>query len=157
MKRQLDDYYEKYYRKLFERSNLLYNNNFEIARKIAAWKQKMIRAWDSIEVVGVNLHDSTVKPLLLGEDFIAEIILNLHEIPTSDIGLEIIFGQKVLDEVREILFIEEMKPIAEKNGQVTYKCIVPVTRSGVYDYSFRIFPKNPELPHRMDFPLMKWI
>ncbi len=157
MKRQLDDYYSKYYNKLFERRNLLYANNYELAKKIAAWKQKMIRGWESIEVVSYNLPDSTAKPLLLGEDFIAEIALNLHEIPTSDIGIEIVFGQKVFDEVKEIHFIEEMKPISEHQGQVTFKCVVPATRSGVYDYSFRIFPKNPDLPHRMDFPLLKWI
>ncbi|MBI5539734.1 MAG: alpha-glucan family phosphorylase [Bacteroidia bacterium] len=157
MKRQLDDYYSKYYNKLLERRSLLFENNFEMVRKIAAWKQKMIRGWESVEIVSVDCHDSTQKPLLLGEDFVAEIVLNLHEIPTSDIGIEIVFGQKVFDEVKEIHFIEEMKPIAEHGGVVTFKCVVPATRSGVYDYSFRVFPKNHDLPHRMDFPLVKWI
>jgi len=157
MKRQLDDYYNKYYIKLIERRNSLRNNNYEIARSIASWKQKIIRAWESIEIVNINVPDSTVKPLFLGENFEAEIVLNLHEIPPSDIGIEIVFGRKVFDEVKEIQFIEEMKPSEEKTGQVTYKCAIPATRSGVYDYSFRVFPKNSKLPHRMDFPIVKWI
>ena len=157
MKRQLDDYYNQYYYKLLERRHKLCDNNFEQAKNIAAWKQKMIRAWESIEVVSVNLPDSTVKPLLLGEQFVAEIVLNLHEIPSSDIGIEIVFGQKDFDEVKEIHFIEEMKPIKEKKGEVTFTCKVEATHSGVYDYSFRIFPKNENLPHRMDFPLLRWL
>jgi hypothetical protein len=29
--------------------------------------------------------------------------------------------------------------------------------AGVYEYGFRIFPKNADLPHRQDFGLVKWI
>jgi glycogen phosphorylase/synthase len=28
--------------------------------------------------------------------------------------------------------------------------------AGVFDIAFRITPKNPLLPHRMDFNLVKW-
>jgi hypothetical protein len=157
MKRQLDDYYSKFYNKMLERRHFLTDNNFEQAKKMAAWKQKMIRAWESIEVVSMTLPDSTIKPMLLGEDFVAEIVLNLHEIPVTDIGIEIVFGQKVFDEVKEIHFIEEMIPVTQQCGIVNFTCKVAATRSGVYDYSFRVFPKNPGLPHRMDFPLLRWL
>lgn len=157
MKRMLDDYYSNFYNKMLVRRKKLRENNFALTKHLASWKQRMLTAWESIEVVSVNVPDSTVKPLLLGEDFIAEIVLNLHEIPTSDIGIEIVFGQKIFDEVKEIHFIEEMKPVLENKGEVRFRCNVSAKRSGVYDYSFRIFPKHPELPHRMDFPLVKWL
>jgi len=29
--------------------------------------------------------------------------------------------------------------------------------TGVFDIGFRIYPKHKDLPHRMDFPLVRWI
>ena len=32
-----------------------------------------------------------------------------------------------------------------------------VDETGVFDIGFRVFPTHEHLPHRMDFPLVKWI
>jgi hypothetical protein len=34
---------------------------------------------------------------------------------------------------------------------------LPLVRIGVFDYAFRVFPKNPLLANRQDFSLMMWI
>jgi len=157
MKRQLDDYFSKYYNKLIERSARLQDNNFLLAHNIASWKHKMLRSWDSIEVVSVNLPDSNSKPLMLGEDFYADIVLNMNELSGSDIGIEVIFGQKVNDEVKEPIFIRELVAERLDNGHLKFICKIPAPTAGVFDYAFRMYPKHPELPHRQDFNLVKWI
>jgi glycogen phosphorylase/synthase len=157
MKRMITDYYQKFYFHLFERRRLMRADEYQLARRISAWKNKVIRSWDNIEVISINIPDSSAKPLLLGEKFIAEVELNLHNLTESDIGLEVLFGQKVFDEVKEIMFIEEMYFAEKKKGTVVYRCEIPVSRAGVYDYSIRIFPKSELLVHRQDFTLVKWI
>jgi len=157
MKRMLDDYFSKYYNNLFKKRRKTRENDYELAKNIAAWKKKIQRGWDSIEVVSVTLPDSTVKPLLLGEIFKAEIILNLHELSHSDIGIEVVFGQKVMDEVETPLFVEVMSFAEMENNNVIFRCEIPLNKSGVYDYSFRIFPKNNLLTHRQDFGIAKWV
>ncbi len=156
MQRMINDYYEKFYNHMFERIETLAVNNFEKAKSMASWKFRMLRAWESIEVVKTVVPDPTVKPIRLGDNFEAEIVLNLHEIKSCEIGVEILFGQKKLDEIKEILFVEKMMPVREEKGNVVYSCSIPTTRVGVFDYTFRIYPRNPLLPHRMDFPLVKW-
>jgi phosphorylase/glycogen(starch) synthase len=157
MKRQLDDYFRLYYDKLFERSKFITGNDFEKAREIAAWKRNMIRGWESIEIVSVNVPDSTQKPMVLGEPFKAEVIIDMNELSASDIGVEILFGKKVNDEVKEPILIREME-VLRSNGDIVYfSCEVPIDQAGVYDFAFRLFPKNPLLPHRQDFNLVKWI
>ena len=79
------------------------------------------------------------------------------EISSKEIGIEILFGKKDMDVIKEILFIEKMKPVKEEKGTVTYYCCIPPIKAGVYDYAFRVYPRNPMLPHRMDFPLVKWV
>ncbi|MCX7862750.1 MAG: alpha-glucan family phosphorylase [Bacteroidales bacterium] len=157
MKRMLDEYYSKFYQKMFERREILYQNQFEKAKHIAAWKLRILRSWDSIEVVEVKIPDSTQKPLKLGDDFVAEITLNLHEIKPNEIGIEVLFGQKEFDEIKDIIYIEKLQPINEEKGIVTYSCRIPTIKAGVFDYAFRIYPTHHLLPHRMDFPLVKWI
>jgi glucan phosphorylase len=157
MKRMLDEYFSKYYNNLFEHRQKTRENNYENARKIASWKKKIQRGWSSIEIVSLTSPDSSAKPLLLGETFSTEIILNLHELSYNDIGVEIVFGQKVLDEVKTPLFIEPMVFAGMDNNNAIFRCEVNVNKPGVYDYSFRIFPKNILLAHRQDFPLVKWV
>jgi phosphorylase/glycogen(starch) synthase len=157
MKRQLDDYIRKYYNPLFDRSAKITGKNFELARHMASWKRNVLREWDSIRVVSVTLPDSTQKPLILGESFRAELVLDLAELYPEDIGIEILFGKKVNDEIKEPVFIREMMLAGADKHLATYTCDIPINQAGVYDYTLRMFPKNSELPHRQDFSIVKYI
>ena len=156
-KRMIDEYYSKFYNNLFRRKTLLHNNKNELMRKLVKWKKKVVRSWESIELVSMTIPDSTKEPLKLGDDFRTELVLDLHELQPEDIGIEVIFGQKENDVVNEILFIEEMQVIESNGHTVKFACNMPSNRSGVYDYAFRIFPKNELLPNRQDFNLIKWL
>ena len=157
MKRQLDDYFERYYNRMLKRSKVIAGKNYEMARHIASWKRKVMRGWDSIEILSVKTPDSTQKPLELGEPFRAEIILDLNELTGTDIGIEVLFGKKVNDVVKEPAFIREMILEKAERNIVSFTCDIKINQAGVYDYVFRLYPKNPLLPHRQDFNLVKWI
>jgi len=157
MKRQLDDYIRQYYGKLIKRSRIITSKNYEMARHIASWKRKVLRGWDSIEVVSIKTPDSTLKPLSLGESFKAEIILDLNELSGTDIGIEVLFGKKINDEVKEPTFIEEMNLVKSEKNIVSFECDITITQAGVYDFVFRLYPKSSLLPHRQYFNLVKWI
>lgn len=51
MKRQLDDYYSKFYCKEAKRFKELSANDNAKAKEIAAWKEEVVAKWDSIEIV----------------------------------------------------------------------------------------------------------
>lgn len=157
MRRQLDDYYRQFYYPAFERRKAMTANNFGMVRELAQWKQRVLQTWDNIEVVNVVIPDSTVKPLLLTETFSASVLLDLKGLSSDEVGVEVVFGQKEFDVVKKIHFIEELKPGSVHNGCVEYTCNIPFVRSGVYDYSFRVFPRSKMLKYRQDFPLVKWI
>jgi hypothetical protein len=69
----------------------------------------------------------------------------------------VLFGNKVNDVVQEPTLIQEMEVCKNGKNTAVYCCNVPIEKAGVYDYVFRLFPKHPLLPHRQDFPLVKWI
>ena len=51
MKRQLDDYFEKFYNKEAKRFKELSANDNALAKEIALWKETVAERWDSIHVV----------------------------------------------------------------------------------------------------------
>lgn len=157
MKRQIDDYYEKYYVKLFDRSAKMKAGNFVFAKEMAIWKNRMIKGWESIEVVSVKVPDSSISPLLMGDKFKAEIAIDMNELSADDIGIEVLFGQKENDEVKKILHKEEMELVNVDGHFVTFKCEIQTDSAGVFDFAFRIFPKNANLPHRQDLKILKWV
>jgi phosphorylase/glycogen(starch) synthase len=157
MKRQLDDYIRLYYDKLLTRSSQLNANGHEQAREIAAWKKRMLKGWDHIEVLSVRIPDSTQKPMELGETFKAEITLDTHELSANEIGIEVIFGKKVNDVVTHPEMTVEMPIVRNGKKAAAYACEIDIERAGVYDFAFRVYPKHPLLPHRQDFTLVKWI
>jgi phosphorylase/glycogen(starch) synthase len=156
MKRQLDDYYSKYYTKLAQRSALLKEDDNAAMRRLASWKFRMIRNWDGIEVVDVLFPNPTYETLNLGDIFKAELVLSLGDIAPDDIMIEMVTGQKENDAMTEPQSIRELK-LHKVDGNLAHFTIeVETALAGVFDIAFRITPKNPLLPHRMDFNLVKW-
>jgi hypothetical protein len=157
MKRMMDDYFEKYYNKLIERTNWMRENRYQKAFEINAWKTRVRNAWDKVEVKSLLLPDTNVRPLTFGEQFIAEITLLTPDLEPGDLAVELLFAKKNNDVANEITGVHEMKLVDSGDTWVKYYIKVPITRSGVYNYTFRVYPTNKMLPHRQDFPLVKWI
>ncbi|HNQ59542.1 MAG TPA: alpha-glucan family phosphorylase [Bacteroidales bacterium] len=156
MKRQLDDYYKKFYTKLFDRGELMKQNDFELAKNISAWKRRVTRLWKDILVLNMKFPGSEHPALRQGETFHAEVTLDIGELSPEDIGLELIFGRKINGTVDKLLFKNEMNQEIIDYHIVKFFCHIPITKAGVYDFSFRLYPKHPLLPHRQDFCLVRY-
>ncbi len=156
MKRQLDDYFEKYYHKLAKRSALLKDDDYAAMRSLASWKFRMIRNWDGIEVMEVLFPDTSNAALNLGDIFKAELILSLGDIAPDDIMIEVVSGHKENDEMIEPESIRELQLIKVDGNLAHFAIEIETSLAGVFDFAFRITPKNDLLPHRMDFNLVKW-
>ncbi|MBQ6243995.1 MAG: alpha-glucan family phosphorylase [Bacteroidales bacterium] len=154
--RMLTDYCNQYYIPQAARTQELAADSFRKARAIAAWKQMMQVEWRNIRVVSCSQPDASY--VLSQEDRLkSEVVLDLGRIKPEDIGVEILFtsqdakGQSHIQEVAELELVNYDKGIA------TYRTEVLPEHTGMYQVGKRIFPKNPSLPHRQDFPLVKWL
>ncbi|MDR4988847.1 MAG: alpha-glucan family phosphorylase [Bacteroidales bacterium] len=156
-KRMLDDYFRFFYNKLFDSSEKMTRDQYRAAKGLVYWKNKMIRAWDTVTLIDKKVMSNSGKTLRLGELFIAEITLKIKGLNDTDFGLEVVFGQKSLDGSRELVSVYEMEKVREKDSVFTFRCEVPAKRTGDFNYAFRMFPKNPDLAHRQDFHLIKWL
>jgi hypothetical protein len=42
-------------------------------------------------------------------------------------------------------------------GKAYYEADISINQPGTFTYGLRVFAKNEMLPHRQDFPVLKWI
>ncbi|MDP4222730.1 MAG: alpha-glucan family phosphorylase [Bacteroidota bacterium] len=157
MKRMLDDYYEKYYMKLWTRNKYLTDNNFEKAKEIAAWKKTMRDEWDNIEVLNYNFERPEANIYHSGHDYRAEIALNIKKIPKENVGVEFVFTHLNREGEYEFVDSQEFKLVSIKNGKCLYRANLVPEKAGTFFYGIRIYPKHKDLPHKQDFYLLRWI
>lgn len=156
MKRQLDDYYKKFYSKLLTRSNILTLNNYKNVKELSEWKKFMQESWGNIGVLRVSYPNTENNAIELGAYYHAEIVLQLNNIPAENVGIEMVITDKENDNHKYVR-THPLELIEEKNGRAVYSLHVEASWSGVYEYAFRVYPYHHLLAHRQDFPLVKWI
>ena len=157
MKRMIDDYYEKYYSKIFARNKYLVANNFEKAKELAEWKQRMRDEWDNIEVLNYTFERSGDNVYRSGHDYRAEIALDVKNIPKENVGVEFIITHMGKYGEHEFVASEEFKLVSCKTGKCLYRANLVPEKAGSFFYGIRIYPKHKDLPHKQDFYLLRWI
>ncbi len=157
MKRMLDDYKDQYYVPMYVRKTELAENNYERAFELTSWKRRILRTWEFITLVDVKVPESSMRSLKLGERYQVELQLDLKDLHSTDVGVEILFGKKKNDQMEELLDVVELHAVEENGGIVRYAADIDAAITGVFDFAFRVFPTNPLLPHRQDFNLVRWM
>lgn len=157
MKRMLDDYYERFYHKLFERTRRLKASKYADAVRLTEWKALVEERWEGIQVQDMRLYDTDNFALPAGQAFTAELSIDLNGLSPEDVGMELIFFKRLSEEELQVKLRKEMQLLNGGNGAATFSCSVEPGMAGVYEYGIRIFPKNELLPHRQDIPLVRWL
>ena len=151
--RMLNEYFEKFYNKLYERSRTIRNDDFEMAKKLSSWKKRISRGWNNIEVLGVKLYDKTTETLQIGESYHGQVMLDLNEVSPNYVGVELV----ITENGQEFISREIFELVKYDAGKANYEADISINQPGTFTYGLRIFAKNDMLPHRQDFPVLKWI
>ena len=154
--RMLTDYCKQYYEPQYKRFMELSADNDKGAREIAAWKQMMLVEWNNIRVVSCTQPEASYV-LSQNKMLKSEVVLDLGRINPEHIGVEILFTSSDAKGELHIQDKAELKLTHFENGIATYSTEVLPEHTGMYQVGKRVFPKHPCLPHRQDFPLVKWL
>lgn len=156
--RMLEEYYRKFYSPLYQRSSLLRQNNFEQVKALSAWKKKVQQAWPSIRVEYMDIPDIANKALALGDSYTATLEIDPGGLSFDDLSVEIVFIARPEGRYdNSTITAREMTLVEQRGHTGVYTCSIPMTNSGVFELSFRFYPKHPLLAHRQDFPLVRWL
>lgn len=153
MKRMIDDYIDRFYTPESNRFKALSANDDALAKEIVAWKNKVVDAWDGIKVL--DCHIDGPHHSASGDTYTVEYKIDTNGLG-RDLALEYVSyrqedGQERLYETRQF------KITKLEDGIATYFLSEKIKDAGVYRYAFRLYPVNPNLPHRQDFAYVRWI
>ena len=156
MKRQLDDYYNKFYNKLAKRFHMLSANDNAKAKEIAAWKEEVVAKWDSIEIVSCDkLEDLKAGDIESGKEYTITYVIDEKGLNDA-IGLELVTTYTTADGKQHVYSVEPFSVIKKEGDLYTFQVKHSLSNAGSFKVSYRMFPKNPELPHRQDFCYVRW-
>jgi starch phosphorylase len=156
MKRQLDDYFEKFYNKEARRFKELAANNFAKAKELAAWKEKVAEVWDQIQVVSCQKSEDLIE----NKNESGKVYNIKYEVDVKglgdSIGIELVTIHTDKDGKDHIYSVEPLE-VTKKNGDIyTYEVKHSLNNAGSFKVAYRMFPKNHALPHRQDFCYVRW-
>ena len=159
MRRMMDDYFSRFYCKLAQRSARLHADGNAIAKELVAWKQAVIRHWDDLQIVSVEDSGNTSNgsnQRHTGTTETIRLVLDRGAL-TCAFDVELVDARE--DEHGKLSLVSRtpLTLVHEEGARSTYDLSFVQSRPGHYKRALRILPAHPELPHRMDFALVRWV
>ena len=155
MKRQLDDYYEKFYNKEAKRFKELAKDNYRQAKAIAQWKEVVAERWDAISVVSAEW-DFPATGAEAGQKYNLKYVINEQGLDDA-IGLEKVNVFIDKDGAERVFSVEPLQMTGHEGNNYTFEATLAPHQFGQYKSAVRMYPKNKLLPHRQDFCYLKWL
>lgn len=156
MKRQLDDYYDKFYNKQAARFAKLSANNNREAIEIAQWKEAVAERWDAISVVS---KDTTFlnEGGMTGKKVKIRYVIDEQGLDNA-VGLELVtLKPDTNTSDRRVYSVHEFKMVGSEGNRYTFELTVVPEHAGSFKSCVRMFPKDARLPHRQDFCYVRWL
>ncbi len=156
MKRQLDDYYTRFYNPLRDRGNKLRANDNKLAKEIAQWKETVAERWDAINVVSMDKCEDMINGQVeAGKTYNVKIVVDEAGLDDA-VGIELVTIRTDKDGQDKVYSVEPFKVTGRDGNKFTFEGTHNLDNAGSYKVAYRMYPKNENLPHRQDFCYVKW-
>lgn len=141
MKRQLDDYYSKFYCKLAKRFQTLAANDNAKAKEIAAWKEDVVAKWDAIEIVSCDkVEDLKNGDIESGKEYTITYVIDEKGLNDA-VGLELVTTYTTADGKQHVYSVEPFSVIKKEGNLYTFQVKHSLSNAGSFKVSYRMFPK----------------
>ena len=154
MKRQLDDYYDKFYSKEAANFKKLAADNNRLAKELAAWKETVAERWDAIRVVSKD--DSALSAAETGKEYTLRYVIDEQGLNDA-VGLELVSIKTDKNGEEHIFSKREFKMVGREGNNYTFEATFEPDVAGAFKSCVRMYPKNENLVHREDFCYVKWL
>lgn len=154
MKRQLDDYYDKFYSKEAANFKKLAADNNRLAKELAAWKETVAERWDAIRVVSKD--DSALSAAETGKQYTLRYVIDEQGLNDA-VGLELVSIKTDKNGEEHIFSKREFKMVGRDCNNYTFEATFEPDVAGAFKSCVRMYPKNENLVHREDFCYVKWL
>ena len=156
MKRQLDDYFDRFYNREALRFKKLQEHDYRLAKDIALWKETVAERWDEIHVVSkdTSLLDTGGET---GKKYTMRYVIDEQGLDDA-VGLELVsLKSNTSTDDHEVYSVRPFKVKGHEGNLYTFEAVIEPDVAGAFRSCVRMYPKNVNLPHRQDFCYVKWL
>ncbi len=153
--RMVDEYVRKFYLSASKQGSLYAENDFDGARKIASWKNKINNAWGG---VALRRLDPPCNRTNFGDVLHFRIAAKLNGLKPDDVIVELLLcrqsGKMSLCDFKHF----EFKCVdAEALDEYLFELKLAPELCGKQEYYIRVYPYHSLLTHPMELGLMVWL
>jgi starch phosphorylase len=154
--RMVREYTERYYLAAHERFGALAAGNAARAKALAAWIERVRKAWPEVRVVSVANHSPVSLPV--GEPVQAQVRVQLGSLTPQDVAVELYQGRLNADSEIVNAIATPMRPAGPvEAGSCLFEAQpVACKDSGLHGFTVRVLPFHPDLPDGLIPGLISW-
>ena len=132
---------------------------FGPARELAAWKQRVVKAWPQVGVEHVEAEAAGSSGQALGSALTVRVSVTLGELPPGDVAVEVVYGRP--DDADDIVSPSYVTLTAEPagsapSGVMRYSGEVSLDQPGPFGYTVRVLPNHRLLGSRAELGLVTY-
>jgi len=154
--RMVVEYADVSYLPSYHRVARLSANDYAAAKRLAAWRRKLLDQWREVRVEDVT--PPPPESLHVGDEFPVRARVHLGGLAPDDVEVQLYHG--VIDAFGDIATprAASLKPVGAVDGNhsAVFGGSVACGASGQYGFSVRVLPKNSDLPHAFEPGLVTW-
>ena len=172
--RVLRDYIQYFYTPAAQQSRIVANDDFRVARDVAAWKEKVMAAWPGVEL---KLVQAANKEITFNQPVELEVEVALNGLEPADVRVECLVHRELGSELTvpvvgyaesrrpqsgttyidgEPVLLEVFEPLSEASAPACrYGLRFSPPWAGALLYEIRAVPQHPHLGHIYELGLMR--
>jgi len=152
--RMVRDYVERLYEPTAGQSDRLSSDAFHPAVDLAAWKARVLAAWDGVKVLSV---DTDVEVANLGTDRAVGAVVELGSLTPDDVEVQLVHGLVGQGNELEHTAVTPMHRAGDGGGTATrYDGTFTCERAGRYGFTVRVVPAHPGLASPVELGRIAW-
>ncbi len=153
MKRMVKEYTTRFYVPEIRQGLAIAENNYELARVLATWKDKVKKSWQGLEVYADGRRDGQLS---IGEGVDVRAWVRGDGLRPQDVSVELVYG----DANDELVAIQHTLPMKytrqELDGSYRFDLRLQPPESGSIAYGVRVLPNHPALGGKHEMGLVRW-
>lgn len=153
MARMVKEYTERFYVPGAQHGRELEKEQYSLARSLAAWKQKVSRAWPQ---VGIWASGPTEGQIAIGQSIDVTAYLRLAELKPEDVQVEVAYGHDEDGRLVGAVYQPMELDGQENDGAYRYRTRLMPKNGGSFVYGVRVLPTHPALLDRHEMGLVRW-
>jgi starch phosphorylase len=153
--RMVMDYASRFYGPASRNGRALAQEGHANARQLAAWKQRVVKAWPKIKLRRV---DTPSKELPFGDVLPIRVAVALNGLTPDDVAVECIVGRQASGAQFEAQSTHKFESsTTEASGETMFRLDLPLKSCGLFHYKIRIYPSHRLLTHPFETGWMVWL